>query len=68
MNYGFKFLVEVVIKNNKEVIVCFNLIIYFVLGFEDILQYCVENKFRIIVLLFCYLEDNVDKMCGNGVY
>lgn len=43
MNYGFKFLVEVVKVKNKEVIVCFNLIIYFVLGFEDILEYCVEN-------------------------
>ncbi|ABG51239.1 Radical SAM [Trichodesmium erythraeum IMS101] len=68
MNYGFKPLVEAAIKNNKEVIVRSNLTIYFVPGFEDIPQYCAENKLRIIASLPCYLEDNVDKMRGNGVY
>lgn len=68
MFYGFKFLVEVFRKMRKEVIVCFNLIIYFEMGFGDIFVYCVQYQLRVVVLLFCYFEDNVDKMCGNGVY
>ena len=68
MNYGFKPLVEAAKAKNKEVIVRSNLTIYFVPGFEDIPEYCAENQLRIIASLPCYLEDNVDKMRGNGVY
>ncbi len=68
LNYGFKQLVEAARANNKEVIVRSNLTIYFVPGFGDIPEYCAENKLRIIASLPCYLEDNVDKMRGNGVY
>jgi len=68
MNYGFKPLVEAAIVNKKEVIVRSNLTIYFVPGFEDIPEYCAANQLRIIASLPCYLEDNVDKMRGNGVY
>ena len=58
----------VAIVNNKEVIVRSNLTIYFVPRFEDIPEYCAANQLRIIASLPCYLEDNVDKMRGNGVY
>ncbi|MDY7006248.1 MAG: arsenosugar biosynthesis radical SAM protein ArsS [Cyanobacteriota bacterium] len=68
MNYGFKQLVEAARTNKKEVIVRSNLTIYFVKGFTDIPEYCAENKLRIVASLPCYLEDNVDKMRGYGVY
>ncbi|MGB3509789.1 MAG: arsenosugar biosynthesis radical SAM (seleno)protein ArsS [Microcoleaceae cyanobacterium] len=68
MNYGFKPLVESARANNKEVIVRSNLTIYFVAEFEDIPEYCAENELRIVASLPCYLENNVDKMRGNGVY
>ncbi|MEB3340225.1 arsenosugar biosynthesis radical SAM (seleno)protein ArsS [Okeania sp.] len=68
MNYGFKQLVEAARAKNKEVIVRSNLTIYLLPGYEYIPQYCAENKVRIIASLPCYLEDNVDKMRGNGVY
>lgn len=68
MNYGFKPLVEAARKVDKQVIVRSNLTIYFEKGFEDVPEYCAEHKTRIVASLPCYLEDNVDKMRGNGVY
>jgi radical SAM/Cys-rich protein len=37
-------------------------------GFENIPEYCAQNKVRIVASLPCYLPDNVDKMRGKGVY
>ncbi|OIP69570.1 MAG: radical SAM protein [Oscillatoriales cyanobacterium CG2_30_40_61] len=68
MNYGFKPLVEAAIKSKKQVIVRSNLTIYFVPGYEDIPEYCADNQLRIVASLPCYLENNVDKMRGKGVY
>lgn len=68
MLYGFKPLVEAARKTGKQVIVRSNLTIYFEPGFEDIPQYCAKHQTRIVASLPCYLEDNVDKMRGNGVY
>lgn len=68
MNYGFKPLVEAARKVDKQVIVRSNLTIYFEKGFEDIPEYCAKHQTRIVASLPCYLEDNVDKMRGNGVY
>jgi len=68
MNYGFKPLVEVARSRHKEVIVRSNLTLYFVDGFEDIPDYCARHRLRIVASLPCYLEDNVDRMRGSGVY
>ncbi len=68
MNYGFKPLVEAARDNGKQVIVRSNLTIYFESGFEDIPEYCAKHQTRIVASLPCYLEDNVDRMRGNGVY
>ena len=68
MNYGFKPLVEAARANGKQVIVRSNLTIYFEKGFEDLPEYCAKHQTRIVASLPCYLEDNVDKMRGTGVY
>ncbi len=68
MLYGFKPIVEAARNRNKEVIVRSNLTIYFAPGYEDIPAYCASQKVRIVASLPCYLEDNVDKMRGKGVY
>lgn len=68
MNYGFKPLVEAARSHHKEVIVRSNLTIYFVGGFEEIPDYCARHQLRIVASLPCYLEDNVDRMRGSGVY
>ena len=68
MNYGFKPLVEAARRAGKEVIVRSNLTIYFEPGFEDLPEYCANHQTRIVASLPCYLQDNVDKMRGSGVY
>ncbi len=68
MNYGFRPIVEAARQENKEVIVRSNLTIYFEPGFEDIPEYCAQHQTRIVASLPCYLEDNVDKQRGAGVY
>lgn len=68
MNYGFKPLVEAAKKAGKQVIARSNLTIYFVAGFEDLPEYCAKHQIQIVASLPCYLEDNVDKMRGKGVY
>ncbi len=68
MNYGFKPLIEAATDAGKKVIIRSNLTIYFVEGYEDIPEYCAKNQVQIVASLPCYLEDNVDKMRGKGVY
>lgn len=68
MNYGFKPLVEAARANDKQVIVRSNLTIFFEEGFGDLPEYFAKHKLRVVASLPCYLEDNVDKMRGTGVY
>lgn len=68
MNYGFKPIVEAARKTGKEVIVRSNLTIYFEPGFEYLPDYFAKHQLRVVASLPCYLQDNVDKMRGNGVY
>ncbi|MFB2934654.1 arsenosugar biosynthesis radical SAM (seleno)protein ArsS [Aerosakkonemataceae cyanobacterium BLCC-F154] len=68
MNYGFKPLVAAARETGKQVIVRSNLTIYFVDGFGDLPEYCADNQLKIVASLPCYLQDNVDKMRGKGVY
>jgi radical SAM/Cys-rich protein len=68
MNYGFKRLVEAARATGKQVIVRSNLTIYFEPGFEYLPEYVAKHQLRVVASLPCYLEDNVDKMRGKGVY
>ena len=68
MNYGFRPLVETARALGKEVIVRSNLTIFFVPGFEDLPEYFAAQGVRVVASLPCYLEDNVDKQRGSGVY
>ncbi|MEQ8995844.1 MAG: arsenosugar biosynthesis radical SAM protein ArsS [Coleofasciculus sp. B1-GNL1-01] len=68
MNYGFKPLVEAARVTGKEVIVRSNLTIFFEPDFQDLPEYFAQHQVRVVASLPCYLEDNVDKMRGKGVY
>ena len=68
MNYGFRPIVEAARSQDKEVIVRSNLTIFFVPGYEDLPDYFAQHQLRVVASLPCYLEDNVDKMRGQGVY
>jgi radical SAM/Cys-rich protein len=68
MLYGFRELVEATRAQNKEIIVRSNLTIYFEEGYADLPDFFVRNQVRVVASLPCYLEDNVDKMRGKGVF
>ncbi|MDY7012708.1 MAG: arsenosugar biosynthesis radical SAM protein ArsS [Cyanobacteriota bacterium] len=68
MNYGFKPLVEAATKMGKEVIVRSNLTIFFEPGYENLPEYFAKNKLRVVASLPCYLQANVDRQRGSGVY
>ncbi|HHP7232733.1 MAG TPA: arsenosugar biosynthesis radical SAM (seleno)protein ArsS [Xenococcaceae cyanobacterium] len=68
MNYGFKPIVEAAKAHNKEVIVRSNLTIFFEPGYEDLPEYFAQHQLRIVASLPCYLESNVDRQRGVGVY
>ena len=68
MNYGFRPLVEAARAKGKEVIVRSNLTIFFEPGYTDLPEYFANNKLRVTASLPCYLESNVDKQRGAGVY
>ncbi|MEW6493142.1 MAG: arsenosugar biosynthesis radical SAM (seleno)protein ArsS [Cyanobacteriota bacterium] len=68
MNYGFNPLVEAARETGKGVIVRSNLTIYFEPRFEYLPEYFAQNQLKVVASLPCYLEDNVNKMRGNGVY
>ena len=68
MNAGFKEILELAVNLWKKVIVRTNLTIFFVEWYEWIPEYLAKHKVEIVASLPCYLEDNVDKMRGNGVY
>lgn len=68
MLYGFRPLVKAAREHGKEVIVRSNLTIYFEKGYEDIPEFFAQNQVRVVASMPCYLEDNVDKMRGKGVF
>ena len=68
MNYGFKPLVAAAKAKGKEVIVRSNLTIFFEPGYADLPEYFAQNQLRVVASLPCYLESNVDKQRGAGVY
>ena len=68
MLYGFRDLVKVARDNQKEAIARSNLTIYFEKGYEDIPEFFAQHQVRVVASLPCYLEDNVDKMRGKGVF
>ena len=68
MNYGFRQIVEAARNQGKEVIVRSNLTIFFEPGYEELPEYFAQNKLRVTASLPCYLESNVDRQRGAGVY
>ena len=68
MNYGFRPIVEAARKAGKEVIVRSNLTIFFEEGFTDLPEYFAKHGLKVVASLPCYLEENVDKQRGAGVY
>lgn len=68
MNYGFRPLAEAARAAGKTVIVRSNLTIFFEPGYTDLPEYFAQHQLRVVASMPCYLEDNVDRQRGAGVY
>jgi radical SAM/Cys-rich protein len=68
LNSSFRFLVEEARRDGRHVIDRCNLTILFEPGQEDLAEFLARMQVEIIASLPCYLEENVEKQRGRGVY
>lgn len=68
MNPQFKRLVSAARQRGITVMDRCNLTILEEEGYEDVAEFLAENQVDIVASLPCYLEDNVDRQRGDGVF
>lgn len=68
MHPDFRQLVRAARERNIQVIDRCNLTILEAAGYTDMADFLAEQRVQIIASLPCYLEDNVDKQRGKGVF
>ncbi len=68
MNPHFKYLVKQASQRNINVIDRCNLVILLEPGYEQLAEFLAQHQVEITASLPCYLEDNVNKQRGKGVF
>lgn len=68
LNQNFRYLVEEAKKHRIHVIDRCNLTVLFVPGQEDLAEFLASHKAEVVASLPCYLQENVDKQRGKGVF
>ena len=68
LNANFRFLVDAAVKNGVRVIDRCNLTILFEPGQEDLAEFLADRKVAVVASLPCYLDENVDRQRGKGVF
>ncbi len=68
LNPNFRYLVRSARERGVDVIDRCNLTILEEPGMEDLGAFLARNRVRVVASLPCYLEDNVDRQRGKGVY
>lgn len=68
MNPEFRRFVEALTSRGYHILDRCNLTILLEPGYEDMIEFFVRHNIEIVASLPCYLEDNVDKQRGQGVY
>ena len=68
LNSHFRTLVTAARQLGIEVIDRCNLTILEEPGFEDLAGFLASNKVKVVASMPCYLEDNVDRQRGDGVF
>jgi radical SAM/Cys-rich protein len=68
MNPYFRYCVKQARQRGLKVIDRCNLVILQEAGYEDLALFLADNEVEIVASLPCYIEDNVDKQRGNGVF
>lgn len=68
MNPHFKKFIRAIRSRNLSTIVRTNLTILLDPGYEDFIDFYKEQQVHLVASLPCYLEENVDRQRGEGVY
>lgn len=68
MNPHFRYLVTEARKRDVRVIDRCNLTILLLEGYEDLAQFLADQGVEVVASLPCYLEENVSKQRGKGVF
>lgn len=68
MNPHFRYLVREARKRGVRVIDRCNLTILLLEGYEDLAQFLADQGVEVVASLPCYLEENVSKQRGKGVF
>ena len=68
MNPHFKRFIMAIRAQGITVIVRTNLTIHLEPGYEDYIEFFRDQQVQLVASLPCYLEENVDKQRGEGVY
>ncbi len=68
LNPFFRFLVEQTRRDGRRVMDRCNFTVLFEPGQEDLPEFLASRHVEVVVSLPCYLEENVDKQRGLGVY
>ncbi len=68
MHPDFLFLIKTLASMNVKVIDRCNLTILNELGYESLAMDLAENNVEVVASMPCYLEENVNKQRGNGVF
>jgi len=68
MNPHFRYLVLAARRHNIKIIDRCNLVILNEPGYEDLAEFLADNEVIVAASLPCYMEDNVDKQRGSGVF
>ncbi len=68
MNPHFRYLVTEARKMDVEVIDRCNLMILLEPGYEDLARFLADQQVTVTASLPCYLEENVEKQRGKGIY
>ena len=68
MNPHFRYLIEHAKNHVEKIIVRTNLVILGEPGYEDYIDFYVENKVQLVASLPCYTKENTDAMRGDGTF
>ena len=68
LNPNFRALVDALLDQGHQVQVRTNLTVYFEAGQGDTPEFLADRGVHLVASLPCYLDDNVDKQRGSGVY
>jgi radical SAM/Cys-rich protein len=68
LNPSFRFLVEQLRRDGRHVMDRCNLTVLFEPGQEDLAEFLASMQIEVVASLPCYLQENVEKQRGRGVY